>query len=90
MDVNRHYRLARAAAVRPERFGGLVYHHQTRSLICLRSPALADFVRGLDGSRRLGEALDEWAHAGRLPPGGRAELLSALAQLERMELLDEL
>ncbi len=90
MDTTRRYRLARAAAIRPERFGGLVYHHHRRGLYCLRSRPLVDFVRALDGSRCLGEALDAFVAARRLPAGSRAALLHGLAHLERLELLDEL
>jgi putative mycofactocin binding protein MftB len=90
MDTSRHYRLAPAVAIRPERFGGLIYHHSRRGLYCLRSRPLADFVRGLDGSRPLGEALDDFVTASALPEASRAALLQGLAQLERLDLFDEL
>ncbi len=84
------YRLARQAALRPERFGGLVYRHDTRRLYCLQSRVLVDLVRGLDGTRRLRDALAEFLTVRALPTSASAELLRSLAQLEQLGLLDEL
>jgi putative mycofactocin binding protein MftB len=41
------WRLHPRVAVRPERFGALLYHFDTRKLSFLKTPQLLDVVRGL-------------------------------------------
>jgi putative mycofactocin binding protein MftB len=44
------WRLHPRVAVRPERFGALLYHYGTRRLSFLKSPDLLAVVRNLDGA----------------------------------------
>ncbi|UUV28653.1 mycofactocin biosynthesis chaperone MftB [Amycolatopsis roodepoortensis] len=46
-DLDAGWRLDDRVAVRPERFGALLYHFGTRRLSFLKSPALLDVVRTL-------------------------------------------
>jgi putative mycofactocin binding protein MftB len=46
-DVDRAWRLHPSVAVRPERFGALLYHFGTRRLSFLKTPVLLDVVNGL-------------------------------------------
>ncbi len=88
MNLSTCYRLSRNAAIRPERFGGLVYRYDNRRLYFLYSRDLVDFVRALDGSRPLGAALDDFLIARALPSDARAVFVKALAQLAQLEVLD--
>ncbi|UOX92484.1 mycofactocin biosynthesis chaperone MftB [Amycolatopsis sp. FBCC-B4732] len=47
-DLDAAWRLDSRVAIRPERFGALLYHFGTRRLSFLKSPALLDVVRSLD------------------------------------------
>ena len=46
-DLDAPWRLDERVAVRPERFGALLYHFGTRRLSFLKSPALLTVVRSL-------------------------------------------
>jgi mycofactocin biosynthesis protein MftB len=46
-DLDGAWRLDERVAIRPERFGALLYHFGTRRLSFLKSPLLLDVVRGL-------------------------------------------
>ena len=46
-DLDVGWRLHPQVAVRPERFGALLYHFGTRQLSFLKSPALLEVVRSL-------------------------------------------
>lgn len=81
------YRLAPGAAIRPERFGGLVYRHDQRRLYFLRSHQAVDFVTHLDGRRSLGETLDAFLMARALPGSARETLIEAVARLTRLGIL---
>jgi mycofactocin biosynthesis protein MftB len=58
LDLARPHRLAEQVAFRREGFGALAYHFGNRRLTFLTSPGLVTLVRGLDGTRPLGEVLD--------------------------------
>jgi len=77
-DLDGAWRLAPGVAVRPERFGALLYHFGTRRLSFLKSPALLAVVSSLERHR---SARDACAAAGvtaaELPCYARA--LAALA-----------
>ena len=47
-DLDAGWRLHPQVAVRPERFGALLYHFGTRRLSFLKSPALLGVVNALD------------------------------------------
>jgi putative mycofactocin binding protein MftB len=90
MDLSQRYRLSPRAAIRPERFGGLVYRYDKRRLYFLHSRDLVDFVSELDGARPLAAALDDFLAARALPESTRQIFIKTLAKLEQMEVLDEL
>lgn len=46
-DLDASWSLHPQVAIRPERFGALLYHFGTRRLSFLKSPALLDVVRSL-------------------------------------------
>ena len=87
MDASSLYRLSPSAAIRPERFGGLVYRHDNRKLFILHSRLLVDFLRGLDG-QPLSEALDDFVTARNETPAVREALLKALDQLKGIGVLE--
>ena len=81
------YRLAPGVAIRPERFGGLVYRYDNRRLYFLHSHRAVEFVNGLDGCRSLRETLDDFLTSREMPPSTGETLVKAVAQLERLGLL---
>jgi mycofactocin biosynthesis protein MftB len=87
VDLTARYRLAPGVAIRPERFGGLVYRYDNRRLYFLHSHQAVEFVNGLDGRRSLQETLDEFLASREMPPSASATLVKAVAQLERLGLL---
>ncbi|HVW79926.1 MAG TPA: mycofactocin biosynthesis chaperone MftB [Mycobacteriales bacterium] len=56
-DLDGAWRLHPSVAVRPERFGALLYHFGTRRLSFLKTPALLDAVQRLDSSESARAAL---------------------------------
>lgn len=87
MNLKACYSVARGVAIRPERFGGLVYRYDNRRLYFLHSHAMVDFIRGLDGKRPLETVLDDFLVNRGLPETARETLVNAVAQLEKLELL---
>ena len=87
MNLDACYSLATSAALRPERFGGLVYRHDTRRLYFLHSPELVAFLSSLDPTRPLGTLLDEFIAARALSPAARGVFVRALSQLAHLNLL---
>jgi len=81
------YRLAPGVAIRPERFGGLVYRYDNRRLYFLHSHRAVEFVNRLDGHRSLRETLDDFLTSREMPPSTSETLVKAVAQLERLGLL---
>jgi putative mycofactocin binding protein MftB len=78
-DLDAGWRLHEKVSVRPERFGALLYHFDTRRLSFLKDPKLLGVVRALDGSRTAREAC---CHAGVLDaelPRYRAALATLAA-----------
>jgi putative mycofactocin binding protein MftB len=47
-DLEAPWRLHPQVAIRPERFGALLYHFGTRRLSFLKTPTLLEIVRSLD------------------------------------------
>lgn len=78
------YRLAEGVAIRPERFGALVYRYDNRRLYFIHSHAVADFVRDLDGSQPLGKAIEAFVRDRDMAEATSAALLKTVAQLESM------
>jgi putative mycofactocin binding protein MftB len=55
-DLDGPWRLSEQVAVRPERFGALLYHFGTRRLSFLKEPMLLDVVQGLNGQSSARDA----------------------------------
>jgi putative mycofactocin binding protein MftB len=75
-DSASRYQLDEAVALRPEPFGALAYHYGSRRLTFLRSPRLADLVRGLGEHPSVDAAL-----AAEVPVAQRPSYRRALASL---------
>jgi putative mycofactocin binding protein MftB len=58
-DLDGAWELHPSVAVRPERFGALLYHFGTRRLSFLKTPTLLDAVQRLDSSTSARAALSE-------------------------------
>lgn len=84
MNVSSAYQQAAGVSIRPERFGALVYRHDTRRLYFIHSHLVADFVLTLDGARPLGEAVEDFVNRRTLPGTAGATLLKTVGELERM------
>ena len=50
-DLDRAWQVHPRVSIRPEPFGALVYHFETRKLSFLKERTLLDVVEGLDGVR---------------------------------------
>jgi mycofactocin biosynthesis protein MftB len=75
-DASGPYGLDPNVALRPEPFGALAYHYGSRRLTFLRTPLLAQVVRGLDQYESIDAAL-----AAEVPPAEHAAYRRALASL---------
>lgn len=84
MNTASPYRQADGVAIRPERFGALIYRHDNRRLYFIHSHLVADFILCLDGARPLGEAVEDFLSRRALPESAGGTLFSALEQLERI------
>src|ERR1700754_1253355 len=84
-DPARPYRCSPQVAVRPERFGALVYHFGTRRLSFLKTPELVDVVSGLERHPAVHPAL---AAAG-VSAAARPAYLRALAGLAANGTIEE-
>jgi len=88
MNLEFCYRLAPGVAIRPERFGGLVYRYDNRRLFFLHSHELVDFVSGLEGEESpLGDALDDYLESHQLARSVRTTFINAMTQLEKLGVL---
>ena len=87
VDLDSRYRLAPGVAIRPERFGGLVYRYDNRRLYFLRSHQAVEFVSGLDGSRSLREALDAFLSDRESPGSAHDALVKTVERLEQLGIL---
>lgn len=87
VELNACYRLAPGVAIRPERFGGLVYRYDNRRLYFLHSHQAVEFVNYLDGSRSLQEQLDDFLAAREMPKSAGETLIKTVARLEQLGIL---
>lgn len=87
MNLSTRYQLTEGVAIRPERFGGLVYNYHSRQLYFLHSHELADFVGGLSGEEPLAAALETFRSRRSLSPEAGDGLLRSLAALEKLGLV---
>ncbi len=74
-DPTGAYRLSPRVGLRPEPFGALAYHFDTRRLVFLKSPDLVDLVESLDDHPTANAAIDAFA------PDRRPSFETALASL---------
>lgn len=77
-DPEAAYRLSPRVGLRPEPFGALAYHYDTRRLVFLKSPDLVDLVRALDQHPSAGAAIDAVVAP---VAGRRPSYVTALASL---------
>ena len=90
VNIEQSYEVPAKVSVRNERFGGLVYRYDNRALLFLHSRPLVDFLKGLDGEKTLGAALEEFAAERGLDDGQRRAMENALGQLEGKGIIREL
>ncbi|WP_408896504.1 mycofactocin biosynthesis chaperone MftB [Nocardioides sp. R1-1] len=79
------WRLSGSVALRPEPFGALAYDFHTRRLSFLKTPALVDVVRRLEGAASVREALAGAA----VPDAEHPAYLRALGNLAEGGLIEE-
>lgn len=84
MNLAHVYKLADGVAIRPERFGGLVYHYENRRLYFLHSHELTEFVSRLSGQTPLAQAMEAFRTSHGLSVEVSEALLKSLAALETM------
>lgn len=77
-DPDDRYRLSPRVGLRPEPFGALAYHYDTRRLVFLKSPDLVDLVRALEHHPSAGDAIEAVVAP---PPARRPAYVTALASL---------
>jgi len=78
-------RLDPAVAIRPEPFGALAYHYDTRRLVFLKHPDVVRAVEGLDGRTSTSEVLDACG----IDASRRDAVERALASLIRSGIVSE-
>ena len=83
LDVSRSWRLSARVSIREEAFGALAYHHDSRRLVFLKSPALVDLVRRLGDFASAAEAISAL-----VPDAERGRYERALSDLVRAGVLD--
>ena len=84
MNAAAPYRLAQGVAIRAERFGALVYSYDHRRLYFIHSHLAADFIGGLDGTRSLRDAIDDFVARNGLDASMSDSLLHTVDKLERV------
>jgi len=76
-DADAPHRLSERVGLRPEPFGALAYHYDTRRLVFLKATALVDLVRALEHHASPRAAVDALV----ADRARRPSFLSALASL---------
>ena len=77
-DPHGRYRLSERVGLRPEPFGALAYHFDTRRLVFLKSRDLVDLVHALAAHPTADDAIDSVVAPA---PERRAAYVTALASL---------
>lgn len=90
VNTEKGYEVPAQVAVRPERFGGLVYRYDNRALLFLHSRPLVDLLLLLDGGKPLGRVMEDFVSERGLGEGERRALVNALGQLEGKGIIREL
>ena len=78
-DLDAAWRLHPQVAMRPERFGALLYHFGTRRLSFLKDPVLCRVLEGLDGAASLEARCRDVGIGFEAMPGVRAALRTLAA-----------
>jgi putative mycofactocin binding protein MftB len=81
--VDRALELHPRVALRPEPFGALAYHYDTRRLVFLKHPDLVRLVEALSAHASLGESLESCSIA----PQRHATFVQAIASLIESEMI---
>jgi mycofactocin biosynthesis protein MftB len=84
MNIVSCYQFVDNVAIRPERFGALVYNYDNRQLYFIHSHLVAEFMAGLDGGCPLGQAIEQFVAQRGLPASATDTLLHTVGQLERI------
>ncbi len=77
-DPDDRYRLSPRVGLRPEPFGALAYHYDTRRLVFLKSTDLVELVRSLEEHPSAAAAIDAVVAPS---PQRRSAYVTALASL---------
>lgn len=77
-DPGASYRLSPRVGLRPEPFGALAYHFDTRRLVFLKAKNLVELVHGLDAHPSADAAIDALVDPS---PSRRPGYVTALASL---------
>ena len=83
-DADRTWRVHPRVALRTEPFGALAYHYDTRRLLFLKSPTLAELVSSLSRYASATDAIEAI-----VPAPERAMYRRALARLAASEIIDD-
>ncbi len=84
-DATAPYRLSLRVGLRPEPFGALAYHYDTRRLVFLKSPELVDLVRALEQQPCADAAIDAVVDPS---PARRSAYVAALASLHESGVIE--
>ncbi|MDH3755275.1 MAG: mycofactocin biosynthesis chaperone MftB [Acidimicrobiia bacterium] len=79
-DADRALRMSPRIGLRPEPFGALAYHFDTRRLVFLKSPSLVALVESLADHDTAADAID--AAGGTHSPGSYRRALASLEEAE--------
>jgi mycofactocin biosynthesis protein MftB len=85
-DPDAPHRLSRRVGLRPEPFGALAYHYDTRRLVFLKAVALVELVRALEQHPSARAAIDALVDE----PARRPAFLTALASLAESGVVEPL
>jgi len=85
-DPDAPHRLSPRVGLRPEPFGALAYHYDTRRLVFLKATALVDLVQALEHHPSATAAVDALVDE----PARRASFLTALASLAESGVVEPL
>lgn len=89
MDVHKSYSLIPEVTIRSERFGGLIFNHNTGKLQILYSRELVEVLLTMDSSRSIKSTLEDISEQYGLLAAAVDSLIAALIQLENIGIIDE-